>query len=61
MKNSKLKALVNMSKLPNLAGDMISLDSEMIRTVKGGIGLTTAFNLVCTVNTGCGKTEVEIK
>ena len=58
MKNSKLKALVNMSKLPNLAGDMISLDSEMIRAVKGGIGPITGNNLVCTVNTACGKTVV---
>lgn len=54
MKNSKLKALVNKSKLPTLTGDMISLDCEMTRAVKGGLIPSIALNGVCTVNnTSC--------
>ena len=52
MKNSKLKGLASMSKLTILAWDMISLDSEMIRTVKGGTGpkIIRGDNGVCGIN-----------
>ena len=54
MKNAKLKELVTKSKLPNLTGDMISLDCEMIRAVKGGIVPPISANGVCEINnTGC--------
>lgn len=46
MKNSKLKGLVSNSKLPIPTKGMISLDAELIRTVKGG-------RVPSAKNTGC--------
>lgn len=57
MKNSKLQVLMSNSKLPSITSDMISLDAELIKTVKGGI-LAKDKNKGCQINNGtCGGNQ----